>query len=79
MSREPEDDDELQNVNILKSKGSCGVATPDIPRDSMKKPLRIRKVNIGSVENLKFAKFANVKDNWGEETMAKIIDLLHEF
>ena len=42
----------------------------------MNQPLKIQKVNIGSVENLKFA---NVGDYWGEETMAKIIDLLHEF
>ena len=55
FSGEPEDDDELQNVNILESEGSRGVAAPDILTDSMNQPLRIRKVNIGSVENLKFA------------------------
>ena len=44
--------------------------------DSMNQLLRIRKVDIGMAENLKFA---NVGDYWGEETMAKITDLLHEF
>ena len=38
--------------------------------------MKIRKVNIGSDEN---PKFANIGDYWDEETMAKITDLLHEF
>ena len=42
----------------------------------MSQLLKIRKVNIGSKEN---PKFANVADYWDEETMAKITDLLHEF
>ena len=35
ISREPEDDDELRNVNISESEGSCDVVAPDIPRDSI--------------------------------------------
>ena len=76
LSREPEDDDELWNVNILESEGSHDVAAPDIPTDSMSQPLNIRKVNIGQKENLKFS---NIGDYWNKETMAKIIVLLHEF
>ena len=76
MSREPEDDDELQNVNILESKGSCDVTSPDIPIDSMSQSLKIRKVNIGSAEN---PKFSNVGDYWDEETIDWITNLLHEF
>ena len=44
--------------------------------DSMSQPLKIRKVNIGSEENLKFT---NIGDYWDEKTMAKIMDLLHDF
>ena len=40
------------------------------------KPLNIRKVNIGSLEN---TKFANIDDYWDDEIIGKIIDLLHEF
>ena len=76
LSGEPEDDDELQNVNIPESEGSHDVAAPDILTDSMSQPLKIRKVNIGSEEN---PKFAYIGDYWDEETMAKITDLLHEF
>ena len=42
----------------------------------MIQPLKIRKVNIGTEEN---PKFASVGDYWDEATMAKITDLLHEF
>ena len=38
--------------------------------------MKIKKVNIGLEEN---PKFANIGDYWDEETMAKIMDLLHEF
>ena len=76
LSREIEDDDELQNVNIPKFEGSHSVAALEIPTDSMNKPLRIQKVDIGMAEN---PKFANVGDYWDEEMMAKITDLLHEF
>ena len=76
LSGEPKDDDELQNVNILELEGSRDVTVPNIPTDSMSQPLKIRKVNIGSKEN---PNFANIRDYWDEETMAKITDLLHEF
>ena len=76
LSGEPEDDDELRNVNIPESEGSRGVASPDIPTDLMNQPLRIRKVNIGSTET---SKFSNVGDYWGKEMMVKITNLLHEF
>ena len=48
MSGEPEDDDELHNINILETKGSSDVAAPDVPTDPMSQPLKIRKVNIGT-------------------------------
>ena len=76
LSGELEDDDELRNVNIPESERSCGVTAPDIPMELMNQPLRIRKIDIGTVEN---PKFANVGDYWDEETMAKITDLQHEF
>ena len=76
LSREPEDYDDLQNVNILESEGSRDVAVPDIPTDSMSQPLKIRKVNIGLEEN---PKFSNIGDYWDKETMAKIMYLLYEF
>ena len=76
LSGEPEDDDDMRNSNILESEGSHNVAAPDIPTDPMSQPLKMHKVNIGTKEN---PKFANIGDYWGNETMAQITDLLHEF
>ena len=76
FSEEPEGGDELRNVNIPESEGSRGVISPDILMDSMNQPVHIRKIDIRTTEN---PKFANVGDYWGEETIAKITDLLHEF
>ena len=42
----------------------------------MNKPLKIRKVNTETKEN---PMFVNIGDYWDEETMANIMDLLHEF
>ena len=44
--------------------------------DQFLSPLKIKKVNIGSVEN---PKFDNIGDYWDDETMGKINELLHEF
>ena len=76
VSGEPEDDDELWNINILEIEGSRDVTTLDIPTNPMNQLLKIRKFNIGTDEN---QKFVSVEDYWDEETMAKITDLLHEF
>ena len=49
---------------------------PKIPSNKVNQPLRIQKFNIGTKEQ---PNFVNIGDYWDEETMAKIIDLLHEF
>ena len=74
MSGEPEDDDEIRNINIPETEGNQDAAAPDVPMDLMNQPLKIRKVNIGMEEN---PKFASVGDYWDEETMGKIMDMLH--
>ena len=47
-----------------------------ISSDQFLSPLNIKKLNIVSPEN---PKFANLRDYWEDETMRKITDLLHEF
>ena len=44
--------------------------------DQFLRPLKIKKVNIGSVEN---QKFVDIGDYWDDETVGKITELLHEF
>ena len=47
-----------------------------ISSDQFLKLLKIKKVKIGSPENLEFT---NIGDYWDEETIAKVTDLLHEY
>ena len=47
-----------------------------ISSDQFLNPLKVKKLNIGSLEN---PKFSNIGDYWDEETVGKIMDLLHEF
>ena len=48
VSGGPEDNDELQNINIPELEGSRDVIALDISTDPMNQPLKIRKVNIGT-------------------------------
>ena len=50
--------------------------TPEMSTNKVNKPLNIQKFNIGIEEQ---PKFTNIGDYWDEETMGKIIDMLHEF
>ena len=76
ISSNPKDDDELCNINIPETEGIQDVTASNVLTDPMTQPLKLRKVNIGMEEN---PKFPNIGDYWGEDTMEKIIDLLHEF
>ena len=47
-------DDDPTNINIPESEGTHGVEGISISSDQFLHPLKIRKVSIGSPENLKF-------------------------
>ena len=70
------DDDDPLEINIPESKGIYTLEGVFISTDQFLKPLKIKKVNIGLVENLKFS---NIGDYSDEEAMGNITDLLHEF
>ena len=44
----PNDGVDSWNVDIPEIEGSRDVTVPDIPKDPMNQPLKIRKVNIGT-------------------------------
>ena len=71
-----EPDDDPTNLNIPESEGMFEVEGSGISSKRFLKPLKIKKVNIGSPEN---PNFANIGDYWDEEIVEKIVDLLHEF
>ena len=72
---EPDDDDPLE-INIPESEGIRIVEGASITIDQFLKPLKIKKVNIGSTEN---PKFSNIGYYWDDEIVGNITDLLHEF
>ena len=74
LSRDQNND--LNKINRPESEGTCVVKGGDISSDQFLKLLKIKKVNIGSLEN---PKFSNIGDYWDEETIAKITDLRHEY
>ena len=76
MTGEPHNGDDPRNINIAESEGSQDIAAPKMSTDKVHQPLKIRKVNLGMVED---PKFTTVRDYWDEATMAKITDLLHKF
>ena len=75
ITGELNDDDPLE-INIPESEGMCAVEGASMSSDQFLSPLKINKVNIGSVEN---QNFSNIGDYWDDETVGKITDLLHEF
>ena len=69
-------DDDPTNINILESEGTREVEGSGILSDQLLKPLKIKKVNIGSPKN---PKFTNIGDYWDEATVAKITDFQHGY
>ena len=75
VTRDPNDDEPL-DINILDSKGMHVVEGLGISSDQFLSALKIKKVNIGSIKNLKFVK---IGDYWDDETIKNITHLLYEF
>jgi len=69
------DEDEHREVHIPKAEGERVVEGLEINLD-YSKPIKTMKVNIGTKE---VPKFSFIGYYWDEETIGKIIDLLHEY
>jgi hypothetical protein len=63
-------------VNIEETKGKRDVEGPGVKLLFIGQPIKIKKVNIGTE---KAPKLANVGDYWDDDTIDKIIELLHEY
>ena len=74
LAKHPYDDP--TNINILDSEGTRKVEGSSISNYQFLKPLKFKKVNIGSSDN---KKFSNIGYYWDEEAVAKITDLLDEY
>ena len=68
-----DEEEDPRNVNIAESEGSHDVQGPALELLEITEKVRIKKVNIGTEED---PKFASIGDYWDDETKAHIIDLL---
>ena len=63
VSGDINDEDDMRAVNIPESKGSCDIEALDMPCNDFKQPLKIKKDNIGTIED---PKFASIGDYWDD-------------
>lgn len=75
VDEERQEDDEPREVHVLEIKGERDIEGVDIDPDYTK-PLKNRKVNIGTEE---VPKFSFIGEYWDEENVGKVGDLLQEY
>ena len=54
VSVEIGDEDNLRSVDIPESEGSHDIGATEVSHDKFKQPIKLKKVNIGTLEVLKF-------------------------
>ena len=64
------------SIYITESEGIHDIEAPKILFDQLKQPLKIKKVNIGTMED---PNFDSIGDYLDDSKMGKITNLLHEF
>ena len=68
------DEEYLRHLEIKETEGDCEIHGPELQIPDAAKPLKIKKVNIGSKEH---PKFSNVGDYWGNETISKVMGMFY--
>ena len=71
-----EEEDYLWNISIPKTKGQCKVKGIKVEKPDISEPLKNQQVNSGTEEEPKFVK---IGDNWDEDTIGKVAELMHEY
>jgi hypothetical protein len=71
-----DEDDDPRKVKNIETKGQRDMEGPRIELPFIGKPIKIKKINIGTEQTLKLE---NVGDYWDASTIDKIIELLHEY
>ena len=71
-----DEEEDAHNVNILESEGSHHVQGPTLEIPEIIEKVKIKKVNIGTEVD---PKFASIRDYWDDETVGHIADLLQEY
>ena len=71
-----EGEEDPRNTNIPESEGTRDVGGPQLETPAITEPIKIKKVNIGTDAE---PKFASIGDYWNDETVGQIVDLLHDY
>ena len=71
-----EGEEDPRNIIIPELVGQCEVVGPEVEVPNISKPLKTKKVNIGSEVQ---PKFVNIGDYWDEDIVDKVTELLREY
>jgi hypothetical protein len=67
---------DLRNIQIKEAEGEREVEGRNLESKVITALIKVKKVNIGTVEN---PKMASIGDYWDEQIVESIIELLHEY
>jgi hypothetical protein len=70
------DEDDPRNIQIIETEGEREVEGPSLELEVFVAPIKVNKVNIGTTNN---PKMEIIGDDWDEQTVERIIDLLWEY
>jgi hypothetical protein len=76
VQEEVPDEDDPHDLYIVEVEGEIEVEGPPLESEVIAAPIKVNKVNIGTVEN---PKMAIIGDYWDEKTMEIIKELLREY
>jgi hypothetical protein len=76
VQEEVPDEDDPHDIQIEEVEGEREVEGPPLESEVIFALIKVKKVNIGTVEN---PKMASIGDYWDEKTMESITELLHEY
>ena len=71
-----DEDENPHSINIPESEGTHEVDRPKLEILAITKPIKIKKINIGTETE---PNFASIGDYWDDETVGHIADLLHDY
>jgi hypothetical protein len=76
VQEEAPNKDNLCDIQIEEAEGKREVEGPPLELEVIVAPIKVNKVNIGTVEN---PKMASIGDYWDEQIVESITELLHEY
>jgi hypothetical protein len=76
VMKEEYEEEDPRNVQIPETEGARVVEGPELASVTYTQPIKMKKVNIGTTKN---PKFAQIGDYWNDETIEKVADLLQEY